>query len=316
MKKMMKLAVILMCAGMLLTSVTALADTGKIKGHMVFGDDLSKAQRAELKDKMSDMLDGNVDNYDFEVTYCTNAEEHKAFDSYLDKKVIGSRAISSIMLVPRKEGEGISVKLYNINYCTKEMYQNALISAGVQDVEVIVGAPFEVSGTCALVSALNAYELLTGEDLDADAEDTAIDELVATGEIGDAIGDKEDAAQLIATLKQELAEHKDDLDDNQLEQLIDRTADEMDIDLDRELKMRLLELLKKLQNIDLDVDSLKQQAGALYEKVSGLLSKLDVNLPEKVTLPDKVELPEIDKEQTLSFLQRLIQMIKDLFGWK
>lgn len=269
----------------------------KTIGYIVFGADLSPEQREKVM-AMFDM--DNADEYD--VSTCTNEEEHKAFDAYLDKKIIGTRAVSSIQLVPAGEGEGITVKMNNINYVTAAMYQNALISAGVEDVDLHVAAPFEVSGTCALLSAMNAYQLMSGEKLDPEAVDTAVEEIVTTGEVGDSIGDNDRAAELIAALKQLIAENQGKMTEEQLKQLIKDTAGEMKISLDDETMAKIMELLKRLENIDLNVETLKNQAGDLYDKVSGLLESANI------------QLPNIDREQAMGFLARLIHAILRLLG--
>ena len=39
------------------------------------------------------------------------------------------------------------------------MYENALTTAGVTDATVTVAGPFNITGTAALVGAMNAYEV-------------------------------------------------------------------------------------------------------------------------------------------------------------
>ena len=73
----------------------------------------------------------------------------------------------------------------NINYCTTGMYENAMVTAGIEDAEAIVAAPFEISGTAALIGVIEAYSEMTGKDVDEDNIDAALDELVTTGEIKD-----------------------------------------------------------------------------------------------------------------------------------
>ena len=68
---------------------------------------------------------------DYNVYYTTNAEEHQYLDKYLSASVIGTNSLSSIKLTARDAGKGISISTKNISYCTVEMYQNALITAGV-----------------------------------------------------------------------------------------------------------------------------------------------------------------------------------------
>ena len=62
-------------------------------------------------------------------------------DAFLDASVIGSKSLSSVMLKKGAKGSGVNVTTKNINYCTTGMYRNALLTAGVQDTEVIVAAP-------------------------------------------------------------------------------------------------------------------------------------------------------------------------------
>ena len=61
----------------------------------------------------------------------TNAEEHKYLDTYLDKSVIGTRALSSVKIEEADAGAGITVETHNISFCTEEMYTNALVTAGI-----------------------------------------------------------------------------------------------------------------------------------------------------------------------------------------
>lgn len=250
----------------------ALADSGEDtapKGYLVLGEDLT----AEEKATVLDFLD-ITSTEDYNVSYTTNKEEHEAFDSYLGSSVVGSRALSSILMVPGEEGSGISVSSYNITYCTVEMYQNALISAGVEDVAIYIAAPFAVSGTCALLSAMNAYSTITGETIDEDTADAAVDEIVTTGEVADAIGDKDKAAELIALLKQQMVEQ--DMGEGELSDAIDTACQQMNITISAEVKQQIINLLLKLKNTNIDPDALAEQAGELYSRVSSTMEKLGI----------------------------------------
>ncbi len=273
-------------------SALALADgTGtETKGYLVLGEDLTSQ---ELETVLSYLQVEDTDDY--VVSYTTNEQEHEAFDSYLSASVVGSRALSSILLVPGEEGDGISVTSYNITYCTVEMYQNALISAGVEDVAIYIAAPYAVSGTCALVSAMNAYATLTGEEISEASADAAVDELVTTGELGDAIGSNDTAAELIALLKQQLLEQ--DLSEDELSDAIDDACEEMDVTIDDDLKQKIIDLLLKLKETDIDVDALAQQAGQLYDKIS-----------------DTMESMGITRESALNFFQKALQFVQNLLS--
>lgn len=69
------------------------------------------------------------------------------------------------------DGSGLNVSTKNINWCTEQMYKNALTTAGITDADVKVTAPFEVSGTAALTGIYKAYEDITGNSLSSLAKD-------------------------------------------------------------------------------------------------------------------------------------------------
>ena len=50
--------------------------------------------------------------------------------------MIGTRALSSVLIEKKDKGNGIKVTTSNITYCTTGMYQNALATAGVTDADV------------------------------------------------------------------------------------------------------------------------------------------------------------------------------------
>lgn len=285
-------AILLVLMTLVSVSAVAYADgTGtETKGYLVLGEDLSSKE----KDTVLDFL--KVDNQkDYVVSYTTNEEEHEAFDSYLSASVVGSRALSSILMVPGEKGDGISVSSYNITYCTVEMYQNALISAGVEDVAVYIAAPYPVSGTCALVSAMNAYSTLTGEEIKEASADIAVEELVTTGEVGDAIGSNDTAAELIALLKQQVVQM--DMSEEELSQAVDEACQAMQITIDADLKQKVVDLLVKIQHTDIDIDTLAQQAGQLYNKISGTMEKLNIT-----------------GEQAFNFFEKLVKWVMDFLN--
>ena len=55
--------------------------------------------------------------------------------------MIGTRALSSVLIEKKDKGNGIKVTTSNITYCTTGMYQNALATAGVTDADVRVAGP-------------------------------------------------------------------------------------------------------------------------------------------------------------------------------
>ncbi len=248
----------------------ASADAVDVQGYLVLGADLSASQQETVLALM-----GITDTSAYSVTYTTHAEEEEYFGDYLSASVLGTKAMSSILLIPQEEGSGIEITLYNISYCTEEMYQSALIDAGVSDVKVIVAGPVSLSGTCALVSAVKAYSLMTGEEIDDAVVDAAVNEIVTTGEVGEEIGDADTATELIAALKQKVLE--EDLTEDEIGTALDKLAEEMGITLSDSTRQSIIDLMLKLKNCDIDVDALREQAGELYNKIKDTLDQVDMD---------------------------------------
>ena len=143
--------------------------------------------------------------------------------------MVGRHSLSSVLLIPQESGAGLSVETHNINYCTIAMYRNALLTAGVSDAKVIVAAPSSISGPAALIGAVKAYEAYSGVPVNEDAFSVATDELVLTGELVDEL-DSEQVSDLIAYLKQQIAENGMD-DPDKLAEAVRQAAAEMDVTL-------------------------------------------------------------------------------------
>ncbi len=246
--------------------VTANADAEYNDTRVTLGADLNADERKTVLD----LLDLTEDDLkQINVLGITNADEHNYLDNYLPKDVIGTRALSSIKLEKAPEGTGIQVTTKNISYCTDTMYINALATAGVKDAYVTVVGPFSISGTAALVGTMKAYEDLTGDDIDEDVIDAATNELVVTGALADSIGDSEKAAELIGYVKNEVLERGLDNED-EIRKVIEDAANEMGVTLTDEEIDSIISIMKKINSLDIDLDSIKDQAKSLYDKLEGL----------------------------------------------
>ncbi len=255
---------------------------------LALGEDLTTDQRTTVLNAM-----GLTEEQAADITtiYISNSMEHEYLDDLLGSSVVGSKALSSVLIIPEEEGTGLTVETHNISYCTEAMYRNALLTAGVSDATVIVAAPFSVSGTAALIGAVKAYEEYSGEDVTEETLETATEELVLTSELADAIEnvDSDTVSELIAWLKQQVAE-LEETDDETLKDLTESCAEQMGITLTDEQIDQIVELLRKLSELDIDVDTLISQAQDLYSK----LEDMDI---------------QIDMEKAGNFLVRLFKAI-------
>lgn len=231
--------------------------------YIAFGADLSAKEKAAVLDGFGIAED---DLSDYKVIEITNKEEHEYLGDYISASVIGKRALSSVMVVKTEDGTGIDVDTKNISYCTSGMYCNALVTAGLKDAKVSVVGPFNISGTSALVGAMKAYATMTGEDISADTMDTATNELVATADLADSIGDKDKAAELVAAVKQKV--FADDLTSAaDIRDAVDASAKALDIDLSDEDVENITDMMEKVSKVDVDVDAIADQAKDIYDKL-------------------------------------------------
>ena len=273
MNRWKKVLVGIIAFGMILMPVSvskADAVAGDEKPYISLGADLTKEQ----KNTVLSLLDVTEEELaDYEVIQVTNEDEHDYLDEYLSDSVIGTKALSSVRIEKAEEGKGISVVTKNITYCTSGMYTNALITAGITDAEVTVAGPFNLSGTAALVGAMKAYSTMTGEDLKKENADAATNELVLTGELGQELG-AEKAEELVALVKQRVLDGDVETVE-EVKEIIQESAGELDVKLTAEQEQKLAELLEKIKNLDLDVDKLKQQAEDVYNRLKDLNIDLD-----------------------------------------
>ena len=259
--------------------VIALLAVGSIKADaaeapvLALGADLTEDQKTIVFSEMGITAEQAAS---YQTIYITNDMEHQYLDEALGASVVGTRSLSSVLLIPQESGSGLSVETHNISYCTISMYRNALLTAGVADAKVIVAAPSSISGTAALIGAVKAYEAYSGEPVTDEALEIATDELVLTGDLMDELNnlDPDQVSDMIAYLKQEIAERGLD-DPEELENLVRQVAAEMEISLTDQQVSNIVDLLLKLGNLDIDANQLISQAKELYSRLESMGIELD-----------------------------------------
>lgn len=259
-KRMAAVAAALVTAVTLAQPAAAFAAT---KPYVALGADLNPEQRATVLNLLGVT---EAELAEDTVVTVTNAEEHEYLDEYVSSSLIGTKSLSSCKVVVEPKGHGISVETHNISYCTPSMYENALATAGMKNASVTVAGPTSISGTAALVGAMKAYSKIYGTVIDPQYLDGATDELVTTGDLAETLGDPEKAAELIAAIKQIIAE-QDIKSEQDIYVIIDNISVEMGITLTEEQKQQIVDLMKKLAALDLDADALTEQAQQIYENL-------------------------------------------------
>lgn len=268
----------------LLAPALALADA--IEGDIVvtLGEDLSAAQQEQLLQEMN----VDIDDEDIPILYVSNEDEHHYLGQYLDASIIGSRAISSIKITMTEEGSGLNVETNNIDWVSEEMYANALATAGVEDADVYVTAPFEVSGTAGLMGIIMAFEEAANMEIDEEQKQVANEEMVRTAELADEIG-SEEAAELMRRLKEALNDRELETDEDYRQLILD-IANELGITLSEDDINSLIHLLKRLQGLDIN-----------WDKVSDQLKNIRDNFDDF-----------LDAESTRNFLRKILDFFVSL----
>lgn len=247
--------------------------------YLALGADLSEEQRNTVLSLMGIDAAG-LNNYD--VVYVNNSEEHQYLDSYVESSKIGSKSWSSVVIVKRDKGNGLNISTKNITYCTVGMYKNALTTAGITDADIIVAGPKPISGTAALVGIFKAYEEMSGEKVQENVVDAALNELVVTGQLEDAIDglSNEEVEEFIAYIKSVIAE-KGLTDESSINQAIDDACKKYGVTLDDAERQKIVDLLLKITSLGIDLNGLVDYASSLYNSFknggstsSGILSTI------------------------------------------
>ena len=271
------------------------------KSIIALGADLSAEQRATVLSLM-DVTEADLANY--QVITITNDMEHQYLDAYMDASVIGSKSLSSVKITPAESGHGVLVTTKNINYCTTGMYRNALLTAGVSDADILVVGPTEISGTAALIGAIKGYEAMSGESVSDTTLDTAMNELITTGEIAMQDADSQDIEELIAFVKAKVAAGGLDSDD-QIRSAIEEGEDKFGVTLTEDEINQIIAIMQKINQLGLDPNVLVAQAEDLYSKFGkDFLKNLDTDAIAK----------EVAKSAASGFFAKIGDAIKGFFA--
>jgi len=249
--------------------------------RVTLGANLDSAQRAKI------YKDFGIEEGSVKELQVTNDEERSYLNGLVSDGKIGNVALSCVYIKTLPAGSGLQITTSNINWCSKDMYVNALTTAGISDAEVRVSAPFAVSGTAALTGLYKAYEDITGTKLDTGAKAAAVQEIVVTGNLAELIGDA-DATELVNQLKLILDKTKT-MSDDEVRQEIRNIAKNLNVSLTDAQMEQILSLCRSMEKLDSKqlaekVNSLKstitaagkaqQTAGKVWDNVKSFFSSV------------------------------------------
>lgn len=257
------------------------ADAYKV---VTLGGNLTEKQK-------SDMLKYfGVDKKSANIIEVTIDEERKYLEGTAGSDKVGTKSISCSYVEPTSSG-GLNVSVNNVYWVTDTMIENALITAGIQNANVKVSAPINVSGTAALTGILKGFESSSkGGKIDEDKKKTANEELSTTAELGDKIG-KDTAAKIINEIKTQIVKDKPKTE-VEIKNIVVNVINNYNIKLSSAEIDKITALMKKINGLNLDFGDIKEQLGAVSNQLKGVLTS----------------------EEAKGFFAKLIEAIKSFFA--
>ena len=302
-KNIVRFASILMAASLLLPS-GALASTGSSSNGnainekfglpiVVYGADLTDAEKQSVKDSL------NVTNESEVEEISVTGEDLVKYIKDGDSK---ARMFSSAKITRQDAGKGLEINIVteeNITQVTAEMYENAMLTAGIEDATVEVAAPKKVTGHSALVGIYKAYEV-SGETLDKERTDVANEELSVATILAEKSGvDEAKVSELLTEIKKDIAE-QNPATKEEVEKIVQDQLSKLQIELSPEDRQLLVDLMDHIRQLDID-----------FSKWSDQLNDLSKTLEDKLgNIVDN----EGFWQSVKNFFNNLIDSIRSLFN--
>ncbi|MBW9173019.1 DUF1002 domain-containing protein [Clostridium estertheticum] len=249
MNKKLVLGIILTAASLFATPINNVyADSYK---SVTIGADLTNQQKQNMLKYF------NVDSNSASVVEVTSAEEKKYLGDTVSKGQLGNKSISCSYIEPTTTG-GLVVNTHNVTWVNASMIKNALITAGIENANVKVSAPFTVSGTAAMTGILKGFEnSKDGKKLDENTKKTANEEVAVTGKLGEKIG-QDKASGLINEVKSEVIKDKPK-DEEGIKKIVNNVTDNYNYKLSKDDVNNIVGLMTNVNKLNLDYNKVKGQ---------------------------------------------------------
>lgn len=258
---------LLLIIGMLIGMATpALAVSDSI---LIFGEKLNDSQRQEVRSKLGISKDGAQQEVD------VTGEDYASFINGNPN----ANMYSSALIKLENNGEGLVVNIVtpeNITKVTSEMYENALLTAGAEDVTVDIVSPIAVTGHSALTGIYKAYNV-EGAELDKERMELANDELeVATDLAENEDVSEEDVSTLLTEIKQMIAD-QNPVTREEVEQIVSEQLSKLEINLSEQDRQRLIDLFDRMRELDIDFGKVKDQLKQIADNVANKAEELGLD---------------------------------------
>jgi len=296
-----------------------------------FGLQFTDEELANMYDSETNTVKGGLVN-GVEVVVINNAQEHEYLDDYFLQSDIGTHTLSCSYILPMESG-GIVVRTANLTRVSDGMIANALVTAGIENCQVIASSPIlasgrGVSGTGALTGILVSYEKSAEVELDEEKKALATEELAVTDSIvsevvtpdtntsvetveGETGLEAEVKAITEARVLEMLNEIKAEiingnLSKEEIEAIVDKHLEAYKIELTEELYNKLVEYLMKLTKVSYS-EQIKESLSGVTERIKTGFDKIDLS-----TI--KIEVSEDTKNWFEKIIDAIVNFFKSIFG--
>ena len=228
---------------------------------VTLGADLNAEQRATVL-KFFGLTEADLASRN--VITVTNADERRYLEGQLPSEVIGDKTWSCSYIQQLDRG-GIRVETANLTYVTKNTLYNALQTAGIEHCNLVVTAPFPVTGTGALTGIFMAYEQ-NGATLEETKKKIATEELVETAQLEQTYGTG--VVELVSDVKNQVVQTTKTLSDDQIRELIRGAAATRGIALSDADLDTIMNIIKQIQSLDYNLDAFSNTLEQLNQLVN------------------------------------------------
>lgn len=243
---------------------------------VTLGESLSSEQQKWVLERM-DAPEG------IEPIITTAADEEKYLGDSVPQAQRGGGMYSSAR-IKLTNGTGLDIQTENVTWVTKDMYANALVTAGVTDADIYITSPIKVTGTSALTGIMKAYDQTaaeTGIKLSDERKELAQEELAVTSEIGKTVG-REDVAGLMNEIKAKIANQMPETN-VEIRDIVIQVLNQNNVQLSEGQLDQLTTLFENMQQANLDWSAISSglkdagqdvQAFLEQEEVKGFFARL------------------------------------------
>ena len=264
-----------------------------------FGSSLTKNEELSLRDYFGVSKDMNAIYIDNKTAIKQLGLAPDALDNY-------TGGWYSSAYVKLTNSGGINVSSKNVSLVTNEMFTNALITSGILNCEVVVSAPFTVTGESALAGILAGAEEIMGESLSEENKVVAKEEIDTTLEIADELLNNEKneidsssdssnvASGIINDIKQQVI--KDSPNSTQIQQIIINVTNNYGVELSEETNARVLSLMEDVNDLNINYKDIEDTMKNIGNSISESLKEAGIKLKES------------------GFLDQIFNFFSDLFN--